>query len=272
MTRVKPAILAWMLAAVAFALLSSGYALAGFDRGSPLIPALVVAFSGVGALVAARHPRNPVGWIFAGVGLAAGLGWLASSYADRWAGGHGGARAFGELAAVYGNLSWIPFILVPCTFVLLLFPDGRLPSRRWRWVAWCAGAGIAWLFVVSLLIPGPIADYPQLDNPLGVESPVLDPLLGLAYLALLTAIAGSAASLVVRFRRARGDLRQQIKWLALAGAAAAVVVPLAISGSGLWGEDVMNVACMFGVLCLPLAAGAAMLRYRLYDIDVVINR
>jgi hypothetical protein len=89
---------------------------------------------------------------------------------------------------------------------------------------------------------------------------------------ILIGIVGSSASLVVRFRRARGELRQQIKWLALAGAAAGLTVPIAVAGNDLWGETGTNVASMLGVLSLPLAAAIAILRHRLYDIDVVINR
>jgi hypothetical protein len=166
----------------------------------------------------------------------------------------------------------MPFILVPCTFLVLLFPDGRLPSRRWRWVAWCAGAGIVGGFVTSGLKPGPLEDYPQLENPYGIESALLDPLTGLAVLTLLIGIVGSSASLVVRFRRSRGELRDQIKWLALAGAFAGLSVPIAVAGSGLWGQVGTNIVSMLGVLSLPLAAAIAILRHRLYDIDVVINR
>src|SRR5262245_27171210 len=104
--RVRPAILAWVLAAIAITLVVAGYIVAGVDRGSgPFIPALVLAFSTVGALVASRHPRNAVGWIFVAVALATGVGALASSYADRWVSGRGGSQALGGLAAVYGNLS-----------------------------------------------------------------------------------------------------------------------------------------------------------------------
>jgi hypothetical protein len=213
-----------------------------------------------------------MGWLFVGVGASAGLGSLAGAYAESWVAGDGGSRALGEAAAVYENLSWIPFILVPCTFVLLLFPDGRLVSRRLRLVAWCAGAGIAGVLFVSAVAPGPIEDYPTLENPYGTDSPLLVPLTAVAVLLLLIGIVGSAASVIVRFRRAQGERRQQIKWLALAGGAAAVIVPVAAAGSGVWGTIATNVACMLGVLLLPLAAGVAILRYRLYDIDVVINR
>jgi hypothetical protein len=268
-----PTRLAWALAGLALGLLASGSLISFRDLGqSAFIVALAFTFSVVGALIASRHPGNAIGWIFLAVAVATGLGGLAGSYAEHWLGGHGGSQAVGETAAWYANLSWIPFILVPCTFLLLLFPDGRLPSRRWRWVAWCAGAGIVGVFVTDGLKPGAFDDYPQLENPYGIESALLDPLTGLAFLTLLIGIVGSSASLVVRFRRARGELRDQIKWLALAGALAALIVPIASTGSGLWGQVATNVASMLGVLSLPLAAAIAILRHRLYDIDVVINR
>jgi hypothetical protein len=266
----RPKLLAWSLAAVTLALLVTGWVIGG---GSLLVPTLGLVFSAVGALVASRQPRNAVGWIFVGVGLSTCLGVLSGAYAERWTDGRGGSQGLGELAAVYGSTSWVPFILVPCTFVLLLFPDGRLLSRRWRWVAWCAGAGIVGVVIVSFVAPGRLEDYPQLENPYGIDVPLLAPLTGLAALLVLIGMAGSAASLIARFRRAEGERRQQIKWLALAGAVAAVVVPIATIGSDeLWGTAVTNVACMLGVLGLPLAAGVAILRHRLYDIDVVINR
>ncbi len=265
--------LAWAVAAVAPSLLVAGWIIGGVDvDASGLVPALGLAYSGVGALIASRQPDNAMGWLFLGIGATTGLGMLAGAYAERWVVGDGGSRALGEAAAVYGTLSWIPFILVPCTFVLLLFPDGHLVSPRWRWVAWCAGLGIAGVVVSSALAPGRLEDYPTLENPYGVDSPLLGPLTGIAVALLLVGLVGSAASVIVRFRRAQGERRQQIKCLALAGAAAAVIVPVASAGSDLWGTDATNVACMLAVIGLPLAAGVAILRYRLYDIDVVINR
>jgi hypothetical protein len=265
--------LAWALAGIAPALLVAGWLLDGVDVGSSgLVPTLGLAFSLVGAMIASRQPDNAMGWLFLGIGATTGLGLLAGAYAQRWVDGGGGSRALGETAAVYGSVSWIPFILVPCTFVLLLFPDGHLLSPRWRGVAWCAGLGIAGIFLASFVQPGPLEDYPTVDNSYGIEGPLLDLLTGLSVLLLLIGFVGSAASVIVRFRRAQGERRQQIKWLALAGAAAAVIVPVATAGSDLWGVGATNVACMLGVLGLPLAAGVAILRYRLYDIDVVINR
>jgi hypothetical protein len=167
----------------------------------------------------------------------------------------------------------MPFILIPCTFVLLLFPDGHLLSQRWRWVAWCAGAGIAGVFITTGITPGPLEDQPTIDNPFGIDTALIDPLTGLSVLLLAIGMVGSAASAVIRFRRAHGERRQQMKWLALAGTVVAITVPVSVVGSdALWGDAAVNIACMVAVLGLPIAAGIAILRHRLYDIDVVINR
>jgi hypothetical protein len=187
-------------------------------------------------------------------------------------GGNGGSAALGKTAAAYESLSWIPFILLPATFLLLLFPDGRLLSPRWRPIGWCAAVAISGGFITQALTPGKLEDYPQVTNPFGVTSSVLDPLTGLSFLLILVAIVGSSASLIIRFRRAEGVQRLQMKWLAFAGAVAAAVFPIAVLAYSVADGAVSNVAIMLSVLGLPVAAGVAILRYRLYDIDVVINR
>jgi hypothetical protein len=273
--------LAWGLAVLALAAMTAGTVLSlstgnGVSRGNEIFPlvvgAIAIVFAGVGALIAMRQPDNAIGWLFLGAGVAAGIAGLASSYADHWVDDRPGPALLGETAAWYGSLSWIPWILVPATFLLLLFPDGRLLSRRWRPVAWCAAVGIGGVFVTAGLTPGELEDYPHVTNPYGLDSPLLDPLTGLAFLLVAVGIVGSSASLVVRFRRARGELRQQIKWLAFAGVIAAVTVIAGVASYDLVGQDIANIAIMLSVLGLPLAAGSAILRHRLYDIDVVINR
>jgi hypothetical protein len=234
--------------------------------------AVAVVFVVVGWLIASRHPDNAIGWLFLGAAVAAGLGTLSAAYADYWVDAGAGPELIGRTAAWYESLSWIPWILAPSTFLLLLFPDGHLLSRRWRRVAWCAGLGMAGGFVTQGLTPGGLEDYPHVTNPYGVDSSVLDPLTGLSFLLIAVGVAGSSASLIVRFRRARGELRQQIKWLAFAGVVAAVTLLVGTLGYDVLGEAVANIAIMLSVLGLPLAAGIAILRYRLYDIDVVINR
>ena len=129
------------------------------------------------------------------------------------------------------------------------------------------------MFVTTGLAPGPLEDFPQLDNPFGIDTPLLDPLTGLSVLLLAIGMVGSAASAITRFRRAHGERRQQMKWLALAGTIVAVMVPVSVAGADvLWDDTAVNIACMIAVLGLPIAAGIAILRHRLYDIDVVINR
>jgi hypothetical protein len=166
----------------------------------------------------------------------------------------------------------MPFILLPATFLLALFPDGRLLSRRWRPVAWCAAVGMAGGFVVGFLKPGPIADQPGLENPFGLDSPLISPLEGLSLLMVAVGMVGSSVSLILRFRRAGTVERQQIKWLALAGVVAVVTIVVGIITYDVLGERVADGAMMLSVMGLPIAAGIAILRYRLYDIDVVINR
>jgi hypothetical protein len=273
--------LAWGLAALASAATTAGIvlSLATANDVSPgdeifplLVGAIAIVFAGVGGLIATRQPGNTIGWLFLGAGVAAGVAGLASSYADYWVDDRPGPALLGETAAWYGSLSWIPWILVPSTFLLLLFPDGRLLSRGWRPVAWCAALGIGGGFVTAGLAPGGLEDYPDVTNPFGLDSPVLDPLNGLTFLLIGVGLVGSSASLVVRFRRARGELRQQIKWLAFAGVVAAVTFIAGVVSYDLVGQDIAYGAIMLSVLGLPVAAGIAILRHRLYDIDVVINR
>jgi hypothetical protein len=245
----------------------------GIDFEAVAILALMaIVFGVVGLLVASRHPQNPIGWIFLSASVFAGLANLSDAYASFFIQTRDGPLMLGPAAAAYGEVAWMPFILVPATFLLLLFPNGQLLSPRWRWVAWCAGLGIAGAFVFEGIDPGPIPSYSQLSNPFGVHSPLLPAFQWISFALVRIGVVGSAVSIVVRFRRARGVERQQLKWLALAGGAAAV--PLAIGASiyGVLGESTANALMGLGVLGLPVAAGVAILRYRLYDIDVVINR
>jgi hypothetical protein len=242
---------------------------------------LVLSFSGVGAVVAASHPRNPIGWIFCGVGLVGGLGGGLEGYTKYWLAGGSGPRSLGEAAAWFVSWSWIPLVLVPATFLLLLFPDGKLPSPRWRPVAWCAGAGIIGFIVGESLNAGPLGDYPQLANPYGIESLVVDVIQGAAAFLVAGSVVASGVSMIVRMRRAGTEQRQQIKWLAYAGVVAVSTILVSSVVGGLWSETVANAMILAtlldamilaALLGLPASTGIAILRYRLYDIDLVINR
>jgi signal transduction histidine kinase len=241
-------------------------------RGTAFSVGMSAGLLPVGALVALRQPRNAIGWVFLALGLSVGLGVLSGGYAAYWTSGAGGSDGLGKAAAAYATSGWAPWVLVPSTFLLLIFPEGRLlPGRRWRIVALAAGAGIAFVWLGSLLMPGALQDYPHVRNPLGIAG-LSGPLSGLGYLFVAVGLAGSIAAVVRRFRYGTGEQRDQIKWIVLAGVLIVLVVPLAIALYDVVGAGTANVVIVAAVSCLPLAAGVAILRYRLYDIDVVVNR
>ncbi len=230
----------------------------------------MLTFSVVGAIIASRHPRNAIGWLFCSMGLVVGLNALAGGYARFWLAGGSGPKYLAETAAWFGSWSWILLVFLPTSFMLLLFPDGRLPSPRWRPVAWCAGLGIIGFVVGLATEAGPLEDFPQIANPYGIESPVL----GVAGIAagIVTGVSMvlSAVSLIVRLRRAGSEQRQRIKWLAYGGAV--VVGTIFVGGViSIWSAPISIGIISVALLGLPVFTGIAILKHRLYDIDVVIN-
>jgi hypothetical protein len=229
------------------------------------------AFMVVGALVVAHRPSNTIGWIFSAVGLLPSTGALAAEYATYALVTRPGSLPGAIIAAWYASWPWYPTLALALVFAPLLFPTGRLLSPRWRPAAWLAGAATAAFTLLAALQAnlGPVGE-PVIANPIGVtavENPE-ESTVGLALLVLmiLTAVVGFA-SLVIRFRRSRGEERQQLKWFTYAGG----LLPLAVLSDflpGLVGTVVFAVPIVF----MPLAAGIAVLRYRLYDIDRLINR
>jgi hypothetical protein len=231
----------------------------------------LLTFSVVGAIIASRHPRNTIGWLFCSVGVTIGLNSFAGDYAEFWLASGFGMRSLGETAAWFSSWLWILLVYVPTSLLLLLFPDGRLPSPRWRPVAWGVALGTAGGVVGYALEAGPLVDFPQIANPYGVDGPVV----GMAGVAGSIAAAGSmvasAVSLIVRLRRAGSEQRQQIKWLAYGGAV--VVGTICVGGLiTLWSVPVTIVIMAVSLLGLPVFTGIAIVRYRLYDIDLLINR
>jgi len=233
--------------------------------------ATLLTFSLVGAIIASRHPRNTIGWIFCSVGLVAGLNALAWGYAVFWFSGGSGSRSLAETAAWFSSWSWTLEVVVPTTFLLLLFPDGRLPSPRWRPVAWLAGLGIIGFVVGYALEAGPLGDFPELVNPYGVDSPAVVIATLVANVVVGGSMVAAAISLIVRARRAGRVERQQIKWLGYGGAV--VVGTIFVSGGiSVWSETLSIAAISLGLLGLPVFTGVAIVRHRLYDIDVLVNR
>jgi hypothetical protein len=229
----------------------------------------------VGALVASRRPRHPVGWLLLATGLSLTLSGAISSY--RWYGlvaRPGTLPAAGYLAGLANGLN---IVYLSCAgFILLLTPTGTLPSRRWRWWARIAAAAAGMFLLASVVDPSPLyPEYPRIGNPLGVPALAgpLDTLLPSAGLVVLVALVVGAWSLVGRFRRARGTERQQLRWLAWGAALAAVALVAAIAELALHGDTSLFQAALGACLVLlALATGAAILRYRLYDIDRIISR
>jgi hypothetical protein len=240
----------------------------------PLVVAAVSAVT-VGAVLASRRPEHPVGWLLLGLGLSIGLHDLTYAYTR-----YGLVVRPGSLpgASFLGGLNNGTFLLwISCAgFVLLLTPTGRLPSPRWRWWARIAAAAAAVWLLGSTVDPAPLRpEFPDVGNSLAVPvlTPLLDTAVGLAAAVILLSLVVAAGSLVQRFRRARGVERQQLRWLAWGAALAAAALLAALAGLAL--EDtftLLNLALGVCAGLLPLATGAAILRYRLYDLDRIISR
>ena len=275
--------LAWSLVTLSVVLLLGGIALDQMARAtapgrpyySPVEAAFelatVLTFSVVGAIIASRQPRNAIGWLFCGIGLVVSLNSLTESYAEYRLAGGSAPGSLGETAAWYASWSWTLWLYVPTTFLLLLFPDGRLSSPRWRPVAWCAGIGVIGFVAGTALDPGPLEDFPQITNPYGVDSPILGAVAVAGTILAAASMVASAVSLIVRMRRAGRVERQQIKWLAYGGA---VVVGAVFVGGmiSVWIGEVGISLIVIGLLGVPIFTGVAIARYRLYDIDIIINR
>jgi len=236
--------------------------------------ALLLAFTAfmvVGALIVAHRPGNAIGWIFSAAGLLAVTGALAQEYADYAYLTRPGSLPGAIVAAWYASWAWYPTVFLALLFTLLFFPTGQLLSPRWRPVAWLGGTAMAAFTALAALKSSlGVEEGRVVSNPIGLAG-LQDPeesMVGVVLLNLLLLMAVLAfVSLVIRFRRSRGDERQQLKWFTYAGA----LVPLAALGD-LLPVAVSNLVVAAQFAFLPVAAGIAILRYRLYDIDRLINR
>jgi hypothetical protein len=264
---------AWLGAAAALLLVVVGGALelaggTGLEADEAFSFAYVVIAGPVGALVASRHPRNPIGWILTGLTVWAGVDAFARGLAEYLLAE--GYDTWGERAAWVSAWSFVPFVFVPVVFLPLLFPDGRLPSPRFRPVAWAALAVIAFWIVTTAVDPGAVPKFEDVDNPFGVDSNVLQIASDVVAPLMFVCLVAAVTSVVARARRASALERQQVKWLA----AAAVFALATLIVAGLLEDDAAAGGTFFtlAVIGLPLAIGVAILRYRLYDIDVVISQ
>jgi hypothetical protein len=242
-----------------------------FEQDSSLLLAFA-AFMAVGAVIVAHRPGNAVGWIFSAIGLLTATGVLATEYAAYIARTRPGSPPLVVLAAWYTAWWWFPTLVLVLVFTPLMFPTGRLLSTRWRPVAAVAALGTMAIITLSALQPTLQNEDHPVRNPIGlagVPDPEEGALAVVLFGLLLLCSAAAVISVVLRFRRARGVERQQLKWFTYAAALASLFLAVTdlLPPSG-----VVDLLYGFVVALVPVAAGVAVLRYRLYDIDRLVNR
>jgi hypothetical protein len=249
---------------------------AGDTLGELLIYGSFLAFPIVGALIASRHPRNPVGWIC----LAVGLSWMLIFLEDSIS----GLGPYSVTMDALTQADWVPPIGLLGIYLILLFPNGKLPSRSWRPLAWLSGVVMVLASLGITFAPGPLEGHPGVRNPFGLEGAPWLTTAGIVILPLLPlCMLASALSLVLRYRRSRGVEREQIKWIAFAASVVGLLYLIAMVGSftysGPWGAPgtplwlgLLQQAALVSFTAVPIAVGFAVLRYRLYDVDILINR
>ena len=280
-------IISTLLAATALAIIVLGVSggVSFFALGAAFNAVLIsAAFSSVGAVVASRRPKNPIGWIMCAGGLGAALGGLTDAYAIYLL--FGGPE---EQMPVAAFSAWLSLWITTASFnsfllLLLLFPNGRLPSRRWRPVLWLVVFVMVTQSFVSAFVEGRFIGFRNIENPFHVAA--FDPLGG-AYLTYaltslsILAVLLPAIALVARFRVSRGVERQQLKWFVSSGILVAffsvliIFVLLFLGEKSFQSQVLLSILFPMVILALcgiPVSIGIALLRYRLYDIDILINR
>jgi uncharacterized membrane protein YhdT len=234
-----------------------------------------ISYAPVGALIASRHPENPVGWLLCLYGFVISLSYFSAEYAIYALLAQPDSLPAGE--AMAWVFSWmLPLVIGFSTLSYLLFPTGRLPSRRWRWAVWLTVAFIVVGVLLGAFSSGPLSDLGPIQNPLGIVS-LADIYSAILYTTFSVLLVAVISSVFVRLRRAGGVEHQQIKWFAYAVAANAIAVVVAYVIPGLietplWFERVGFALNNIVIPAIPIAIGIAILRYRLYDIDIIINR
>jgi two-component system, NarL family, sensor kinase len=259
------------VAVAGIALVATGAEAPSKDAGV-LAMNLILAVSApvVGAVIARHHPANRLAWVFTAAGFGASITLFSYAYARYALEVAPGAAPGGVASAWVSSWVWTTGVMPLATFGVLLFPDGRPTSPRWRVVGWVAAAGIVLLGMAQALAPGPLVDHPVAPNPLGVPGagPALALLGGVGFALFCIAFAGSVASIGMRWRRADPMQQRQLRWLLYAVSVLAAALVL----------DTLATSVMTSVLTaaalglLPVAVGIAIVREHLYDVDVLISR
>ena len=293
MSQRAAAVAAWSSWALSVALVPAGLTFGVFALSASLPPGretilpqivvvdvLLLAYGTVGALIASRRPENAIGWIFCAVGLALAVASTASGYADYGLYGNGDALPAPELAAWLSVWLYISLLFVAPCLLFLLFPDGRPPSTRWRPVVWLVAAIGAGIFFTLAFSPGELDEYtyPGLANPLGIGGgvgAVLTTIESVGNGILPIAVLVSISSMIARFWRSSGRERLQLKWVVYTAALTATSFLVSFMLPEPVPRAVQDAVFLLGVAAfaaIPIAAGIAILRYRLYDIDLIVNR
>jgi hypothetical protein len=279
--------LAWSVCALSLLLTALGLAFLALNRSHTGAPVFEFAFRGtvivatcssVGVLIASRRPAHPIGWLFSGLGLLSGVHLFCGEYAIYALVVEGGTLPGGRVSAWTICWLWVP-INALLAFVALLFPDGKLPSPRWRPIGWLNGVMAVVGSIAAASLPGPTPWIAAVDNPFGVEGlKDVKNLVDGSLEALSYGVfgVGGVVSLYVRYRRAGQVEREQIKWLAYAGAVLLTGSILLYAGpdslNAAWIRQVGFALWVIGFIGVPVAIGIAIFKYRLYDIDIIINR
>src|SRR5207244_4175248 len=285
MTSRRAARLAWGIAVLSYAMVAACLVLLWLDRATigsvgagpvgNLVPAATLGV--LGALIASRRPANPIGWLMLFIAALVGISALAAFIA---------IRALLAGVSPHGWVRWAAWVqnwigsppLGALILIFLLFPNGKLLSRRWRWVARLSVLGSAWFVAGAVLDAAPVElspHLPKVGNPVGVRS-LAGFSNGPAFLLIVVLIVIAMASLLLRLRRSTGDERQQLKWFAYAAGVSVGLLILAIPATIL--SPALSNAMVTGAFSLgfaflvPAAAALAILRYGLYEVDVVINK
>src|SRR5215208_5080984 len=275
--------LAWSVCTLSLALTALSLLLLVLNLSHPDVPIhpywtvntlIAVGFAPVGAVIVSRgSPENPIGWLFCAIGFLWGVAHFSAEYAIYTL-----LAVPGSLPASKGAAWMMCWVWVPASglivFLCLLFPDGRLPSRRWRGFASLSLLLILVGAISQALAPGSVYYLRDIYNPYGVEG--LPNVGNLVQIVVFTLIFVSAVSLFVRRLRASGVERQQLKWFTYSStlAISGVILTYTISDAigALWLEWVGYLVLVVGFIGIPISMAIAVLRYRLYDIDILINR
>ncbi|MCC7449696.1 MAG: GAF domain-containing sensor histidine kinase [Anaerolineae bacterium] len=237
-----------------------------------------LALGSVGLLIALHRPRNSIGWLFCIAGASLSLSGVLEQYIRYALVTRPGVLPFTRLAAWVNFWLFIPIIFSILIFVPLLFPDGRLPSRRWRPVLGIAGLAVLTMTVSAAFQAGPVdASLPEVHNPIAPAElqPLVNAVSNVGMLLTLVSLGAAVAAPVVRLRRAQGVERQQVKWFVYGALIliASFVSPIALAWPNFTGDTTLSgITLAIGFTVMPVTVGIAILRHRLYDIDVILQR